>query len=196
MYTFLLIRLITVSSLCILLLTSLNTKAQSAGSVDIGLQVEQNYFLKSHHKGTTLGVLSNLWISKKIALNYSFSLGQDQNGALLIKTGLGQALSVLLSTPAYRNRGLAFLSLILPEGITVKMIPDNRNVNVFAYFNPLRIDNLSTPISLQQELGVRAALNLGDNILVGPSLGVRFPKGKQYWALHGGINIFFSFSSD
>ena len=200
MYPSFITRLITIASFCILLLPSLESSAQSAGSMDLGLKGEQSYFLKSHHKSLALGTFFNIWVSEHIALNYTLSLGKDEQGGFLIKTGMGQALGLWLFslTPYNRENGLAFLALIIPEGLTVSFMPNNEELRVSAYLNPIKIDYLNKWDSFHYafEVGARASLNLGNDIWAGPSLGLGYRGGTHHWALHGGIDLFFSFNKN
>ncbi|BDS13313.1 hypothetical protein [Aureispira anguillae] len=175
----------------------LTTTAQSEGSFQLEAMTEGNYYWQQSEWSITTGIGFNYWFSDHIAINYECQLGYDNRYGFAMNTGWGQvAAGFLFSEFGGSTAGdvlgvVGILALIIPEGVTFAINPDDDLV-FMPYLIPFEAHYLQQDkprFRCAGEVGLKMHYRLGDYWALRPKIGVRYLYSKQRLGIEVGLGM-------
>lgn len=162
---------------------SLNNNSYSQEYDKYKISLEYNYLSMRPDFSNMLGLNLEIFLNKKISLNYSLFLGLgDDKTYIHSHSGLFGAAYFVSSDLLDENRNgslsdltrlLAIILFFIPEGVNF-YIPASKDLSLVPFFNPLGFDYISKEYTITTGVGMKLNYNISNSIDVSPELEMRY----------------------
>lgn len=182
---------------CLLIASFQPVKAQWDDHFQLELMTEGTYYWQTNSFAITTGFGLNYWPVELIGLNYEFQIGYDRQYGLTFNTGWTQVLGGYIidqfgGTGAGEVLGaLAILSLVIPEGVTFAINPDDDLV-FMPYIIPLEAHYLhgyDRSFRCGGEAGLKFHYVINDYIALRPKVGIRYQYSNYRLGIEVGLGV-------